>query len=494
MSSKKNNIKELTLSHPKIINFYKTYPHLDIETTNLWTIDILEHLFQLKHQSDQTNVLSNQNKLQTKLLEKVQTVLSSLDNNLTQHTIQTNQQTINIQTSISELPHTLKDQLNSQFLIIRDHYNNMLEKSFDGNHMKLKDQFRDMIDTQFTDKLKHTFDDSIWQKFSKELHTAVSTINQYISTSAREISSGNGENQKSVIEQFQHQVQSQYSTLQQTIQQFQTTHQSDSETITSIQEYLDRQKNSSFKGQDSENKVEVCLNQTFPDANIVNTTGQSKSGDFFIHRSSHDIPILIENKDYSNNVPPAEVEKFIRDIDHHKCHGIFISQHSGISRRKNFQIDIHNQRVLVYIHNVMYDFEKVKLAVFTIDQISQFMDRMGIESDDCQISMEELEKINDEFKINSAQKNMLIDSVRSFEKDIIKKIQSLEYPNLHRILCKHFSSTIEIDNASKCYLCNELFKNKRAVAAHMKKCKRQHASNFESPSKSDHNHEINVDI
>ena len=85
-------------------------------------------------------------------------------------------------------------------------------------------------------------------------------------------------------------------------------------------------------GKNSENKLEPLLNQCFPDAEIENTSGQTGQGDFIIHRNAKNSSVcpkvMVENKCYSKNVPAHEVEKFIRDIENLKCHGVFFSQNS----------------------------------------------------------------------------------------------------------------------------------------------------------------------
>ena len=53
------------------------------------------------------------------------------------------------------------------------------------------------------------------------------------------------------------------------------------------------------------------------------------------------------------NAMITSIEKFLRDVEHQSCHGILISQKSGISRKQNFQVDIHNGYIVVYIHNVI---------------------------------------------------------------------------------------------------------------------------------------------
>jgi hypothetical protein len=79
---------------------------------------------------------------------------------------------------------------------------------------------------------------------------------------------------------------------------------------------------------------------------------EKASGDFMLKRINKPA-ILIETKDYANNVPKEETDKFIRDVAQQKCNGIFLSQSSGISLKENYQIEF-NKAQLVYIHNCDY--------------------------------------------------------------------------------------------------------------------------------------------
>ena len=62
-----------------------------------------------------------------------------------------------------------------------------------------------------------------------------------------------------------------------------------------------------------------------------------------------------------------EVKKFIRFIIEEKCNGVFLSQNSGITSKQNFQIDMCNNNILIYLHNVAYDPTIIKTAIDIID-------------------------------------------------------------------------------------------------------------------------------
>jgi hypothetical protein len=108
------------------------------------------------------------------------------------------------------------------------------------------------------------------------------------------------------------------------------------------------------------------------------------------------VPILFETKNYAINVKKDEVDKFIRDIDNTKYNGIMLSQTSGIICKDNFQIDIHNNNILVYIHKADYDISKIKLAVNTIDFLSDKI--LTMKDNKINIDAELLKEINSEYQ------------------------------------------------------------------------------------------------
>ena len=78
-----------------------------------------------------------------------------------------------------------------------------------------------------------------------------------------------------------------------------------------LKNFLEKQKNSTLKGKESEEKLEPCLVNAFPNALIVNKSGEAKACDYLLERQNK-CKILFENKDYRNNVPNEEIKKFIR--------------------------------------------------------------------------------------------------------------------------------------------------------------------------------------
>ena len=141
----------------------------------------------------------------------------------------------------------------------------------------------------------------------------------------------------------------------------------------SVTEVLKKLENSSVKGQISENILFNILHSLYPSSQIDHVGQTKETGDIILSRK--DKPkILIENKNWNKNVVQEEVKKFIHDIETQNCCGVFLSQNYGIANKENFEINIHDGNVLIYVHEANNEPEKIKLAIDIIDHFKLKLD------------------------------------------------------------------------------------------------------------------------
>jgi hypothetical protein len=270
-------------------------------------------------------------------------------------------------------------------------------------------------------------------------------------------------------EQIQHIIQQNYTTLTDKIQNLFNQDSFIYQTNMELKNFLEKQKNSSIKGKESEKKLEKCIVSAFPNGKITDKSGESKACDYLLERQNKP-DILFENKDYSNNVPNEEIKKFIRDIEYQKCHGILLSQHSGVIDKSDYQIDIHNGNIIVYIHFANYDESKLRIGVNLIDHLDNILENHKDMNEDAQISMEQLSEINKEYLIFIGQKKQLIENYKKIYKEHLKQLEDFEMPKLTQILNNKFTNVEQL--TYKCDICNiYTAKNKRALTTHKNKCK-----------------------
>jgi hypothetical protein len=178
--------------------------------------------------------------------------------------------------------------------------------------------------------------------------------------------------------------------------------------------------------------------------------------------------ILIENKNWSKNVVQEEVKKFIRDVETQNCCGLFLSQNFGIANKDNFEINVHNGNILLYVHEVNNDAEKIKIAIDIIDNFKMKLDECSSSLDGYTIDKEILDEINKEYQLFATQKMLQIKTVKDFSTKMVKQLEDMQLPSL-----EHFLSTKYAFSCSKfvCEFCDYVGKNQSAMSAHKRGCK-----------------------
>ena len=238
--------------------------------------------------------------------------------------------------------------------------------------------------------------------------------------------------------------------------------------FTELGEFLSKYKSSSqFKGQCSENMLEAVLNKLMPTADVANTTAIKASGDFIIRREDKPT-ILIENKNYERNVNPEETKKFLRDVVEQRCSGIMMSQFSGIASKPNGFIEIHDTNVLVYLHNVDYSPDKIKMAFDVIDNLSVKLESISAQEETTGIVIKKdvLDRINEQFQTFMTQRDAVLATLRESHKKTVSQIEDMKLPELSLFLNDKYAS---IQNQQfLCDVCNAAFTTKRSLASHKK--------------------------
>jgi hypothetical protein len=126
--------------------------------------------------------------------------------------------------------------------------------------------------------------------------------------------------------------------------------------------------NSSKKGEFAENILFNNLIKAFPSSDITNTSQTPNCGDIMIKKEGKP-DILIDSKNFQNNVPKVDLEKFYRDCELNNCSGILCNVNNGIANKDHFQVDIQDSRIYVYIANHEFDNTLFQLAVKIIYNI-----------------------------------------------------------------------------------------------------------------------------
>ena len=249
---------------------------------------------------------------------------------------------------------------------------------------------------------------------------------------------------------------------------------SQNDTLNSL---LKRFENSSKKGKMSENLLSNVLAEVYPLAEVEDVGKTKETGDIILLRNNKP-KILVENKDWTRPIINQEVQKFVRDIEIQKCHGLFLSQNVGICSRDNYEINIlEGNLVVVYIHNVNYDPEKIRVGVDIIDNISEILKDIDVleinQSTEYSISKELTQFINAEYQNYLAHKERTIKMAKDFVTNLIKHEEEFNFSSLEKFL----SSKCNVQNNKySCKYCGFIGKKSQSLSAHMRGCTKYKAT------------------
>ena len=499
-------MSSLIISNQKVVDFYNKNKHIDFEKINILLVDMLENITSssLENPSIVNEIMKSlmeQNKDITKLLSTVTSsseIYKSELNNIKSLYANTSELIKNDMEHIKLLLTNINSNILNKIYETKDMYINEVRTTLKTNDNDTLINLSSTLNTQnqmLSDKLQliindiipksqATYIDSIINKFKTETSELVTNNNKNLSLDKISLIIETKSN--NMIQNIQDQL-IKYITMTEdrinnnlnNIKEITTKNNITQELMNDeLSTYLNKYKKSVSKGGQSEEKLYKLLTDTFPSAEVINTTGNKGMGDMILKRKDKN-NILIENKDYTTNVHKEEIEKFLRDITINKCNGIMISQHTGIVGKENYQIDIHDNNILVYIHNFDNDFYKLKLAVNIIDILST---KLTIINDKhTTISKELLVDINNEFQSFIIQKDKIITSLKDYYKKTIEQLTDINLPNLELFLSNFYANNKK--NLLICEFCKKFeTDNLRSLARHKYACKNKKEININSES------------
>ena len=452
MTSKANTT--LTCSSAKVWAFYHEHPELNFEKMNIMFTDILVSIMHT------TNPVNNSN-ITSQILNGIANIQSQLTNQQNEYDKQLFLKLTDFKKEyIDDLKMILSSNIADKIApLIKESNGSILDKT-QLLLSELVPKNNENLSRQINENIR-SFCSFITEEIGKTSKTDGEPLSQSsLDTFIRTIDS----KFSNVIDSTRKMVDS---TKEATLSQFSSLTSSQNALLSEVKDVLKRTENSSSKGKMSENIVLNILRGLFPSAEVEYVGSQKESGDIMIHRKDKQ-KILVENKCYeSKTVGSDQVKKFIHDVDTQNCSGLFLSQEGGIVNKHNFEINIHNRNVLLYIHNVNYDPEIIKIAIDIIDSFKSKLDEITL-TDDYSISNDTLEEINKEYQLFVEQKLAQLKMVKDFSQKMIKNIESLQLPSLEKMLSSRFGYITS--GKFICEKCNFVGKNPLALSVHKRTC------------------------
>ena len=450
----------LTCNSAKVWAFYHEHPEIDFEKMNIMFTDILASIMQ------STNPVNNSN-ITSQILNGIANIQSQLTSQQTEYGKQLFLKLTEFKKEyIDDLKMILSSNIADKIApLIKESNGSILDKT-QLLLTELVPKNNENLSRQINDNIK-SFCSSITAEISKTSNAggeplSQSSLDSFIKNIDTKFSN--------VIDSTRQMVDSNKDA---TLSQFSSISSSQIALQSEVKDVLKKMENSSSKGKMSENIVLNILRGLFPSAEVEYVGSQKESGDIMIHRKDRQ-RILVENKCYeSRQVTSDQVKKFIHDVDIQNCSGLFLSQEGGIVNKDNFEINIHNRNVLLYIHNVNYDPEIIKIAIDIIDSFKTKLDEVTL-TDDYPISKDTLEEINKEYQLFVEQKLNQLKMVKEFSQKMIKNIEDFQLPCLEKMLSSRFGYITS--GKFVCEKCNFIGKNPLALSVHKRTCDKTNLS------------------
>lgn len=172
--------------------------------------------------------------------------------------------------------------------------------------------------------------------------------------------------------------------------------------ISILDDLMNIKQNSSRKGKLGESLAINSLIKKYPSWEICNISGTGHEGDCCVYSDKYG-KILYEFKTYTSNVSKDEIIKFKKDVDAtNSLYGIFVSHTSGIVGKKMIDIELYNNKILIYVSNSGLNGHGIELATELLLQLinnnSFNNNNFILKSNNHQILIKELNDIMNELQ------------------------------------------------------------------------------------------------
>ena len=232
--------------------------------------------------------------------------------------------------------------------------------------------------------------------------------------------------------------------------------------------------NSSKKGQVAETILFNILTENFQDTEVIDTSHIPNSGDIQLIKDNKPT-ILIDSKNFgSKTVPKRDLDKFYNDIQQNNCSGILCNAFGGIANKQNFEIDIVDKNIIVFIHSHQFDSNIFKLATNIIYNLQHELKEK--QNDTINIDQRLFQNLKIEY-------NYYIQSFRH-HLDIIKSnvnsLSQLSFTLLDNFFKRKTINNVELKQFS-CHICSTQLSTEKILKNHIKRIHPNYTPNENLP-------------
>jgi hypothetical protein len=517
----------LQTSHIRILRFYEQNPTLDFEQINLLLIDFLEHVgINMKQDMTEPNIslqllhfmkyhqeeIKDMKTSLTDLKQYVTKIQMDITNTLWLQFLEIKREYVDefkqiiINTQSNSTMDVLLEEHNQKLIekttqIIQDiipksqhHYNETIEASIQAFQTSIMDETRQLLkqsvfidnNNQHIHEFVHTFEEKskeMFQNLQQPIYSYISSSEERIHSNLANIRDLSIKTQEKHTKELKDILEKSYSMES---KENKKPYENGSYTY-----HGSGGNGGSFSTPLHRTQIHILLNRMFstseiikiPRIHVTNTmnTVTSLSTQIYAIKRPNLPSIMIESKQGETNVETTDIHMFIEQMKSQQMNGILVSQYSGITSKPNYYIECHDKYLMVYVHQMEFNPDKLKVAIDIIDQmtlkIKQYQSMIPSVEDQNHVNewieKDVLDEINKEYQLFVSQKNAIIQNLRENQRKVISQIEEFQFPSLDRYLSSKYTAPMP-KNGHRCDLCKNFNANNlKALAAHKRGCARK---------------------
>lgn len=218
---------------------------------------------------------------------------------------------------------------------------------------------------------------------------------------------------------------------------------------------------------------DVVLSKTFPSATIHS---EAESNAHLISREDKSTIFIEMHDNKDRNIGTSEVKSFLKSAIEKNAASILISNYTGISSKTDYQIEILNNRVVIYLHRLNATPDKLQIAVDMIDSLSAKLEEFCVNTEHkYSIPKDVLDDVNREYQQFIIQKETIISVLKDQHKKVISQMEDIRFLSLDKYLSTRYSSCKK--QGFVCDLCHVFnVPTLKGLAAHKRGCARKKAA------------------
>ena len=432
--------KSLSTNHSRIVSFYENHPSISFETANLFIVELYDKLFsEMTPRDSYTSIVHKLSEFKQDYMNEFQRLFqSSQDQKLA---FENND-------FIDKMTHIIEKAIPPQEPVL-----SQIQDSLHKFHDSLQKGTSELLKTHDSNSFQQ-FLQNFEVKYSIMLNNIQQPINSFLVSIENRINANMNTMYENNIIAIKDSIHASTTSMREKI----------------ALEFAHVIKNTM---PDSYNNTSISsvLTKIYKTAEIYPV-----EPNLFTLKRLRKQPIFIQSIHSDENVSVEAVDSFIHLIDEKNSSGILLSQCSGISTKKDFQIEIYQNNIVVFVHNSQYSSSHIELAVSVIDNLYTKLRQFNtatIQDFEFTIPKEMLDTINTEYQLFLSQKNAVVELFKENQKKVVSQMDELRFPCLDKFLSGKFAPVPQKPGL-KCDLCKSFTGNNlKALAAHKRGCIRK---------------------